>query len=60
MEISSYLTSQAYLVVISNFHIHFLNTNFAIDKVLNWTHNIKIKATLLKYEVSFRFCLGYE
>jgi len=31
-----------------------------MDNVLNCTHNIKIKATLLEYEVSFRLYLGYE
>ena len=65
MEIRSYLNSvteniQAHLVVISNFHIQFLNKNFAMDKVLNCTHNTKIKVTLLEYEVSFRLYLGYE
>jgi len=62
MEISSYLISvmeniQAYLVVISNFNIQFLNKKFAMGKLLNCTHNIKINATMLEYEVSFRLYL---
>jgi hypothetical protein len=66
MEIGSCLTSvveniQAYLVVICNFQTQFLTKkNIAIDNVLDCTHNINIKATLLEYEVFFRLYLGYE
>jgi hypothetical protein len=65
MEIRSHLNLvieniQAYQVVISNFHIQFLNKNIPTDKVLNCTHNIKLKSTILEYEVSFRLYLEYE
>jgi len=65
MEIRSYLNPvieniQAYLVVTSNFHVQFLNKNIAMDNVLNCTHNIKLKAALPEYELSFRLYLRLE